>query len=102
MRILLSFEDCDAVEHRKSLCDDDLTMEQMCYYESGRLHVYNCLLKSGVYRLEDIAEVMQLDVEMLSMMLPLWDSGEIVERGAAMYQMIMRVAERDMQKEKEE
>lgn len=86
--------------HRKALCDDELTVDELCYYESGRLHVYNCILKSGVYKLEDIAEVMQLDIEMLSMILPLWDNGEIVQRGAAMYQMIMRNAERDMRKEK--
>lgn len=82
--------------HRKALCDDELTLDEMCYYEAGRLHVYYNLCKRGMYTMEQISEILDFDVKALSSMRHIWEDGEIVERGNAMYKMLIHNAERDM------
>lgn len=87
--------------HRKALCDDELSLDELSLYEAGRLHVYYHLMEAGLFDIEQIADVLDLDVTELDAKHHIWENGQIVERRDAMCKMLLKNAERDMQKEGE-
>ena len=79
--------------------DDEMTLHDLALYEAGRLHVYYCLVTAGLYTVSQVADVMDLDAAQLDAVRHIWESGEIVERRDAMFEMLISNAERKMHDE---
>ena len=79
--------------------DDEMTLHDLSLYEAGRLHVYYVLVTTGLYTVAQVADVMDLDAAQLAAAHHIWESGEIVERRDAMFEMLIKSAERLMHDE---
>lgn len=76
-------------------CMDELTAHDLALYAAGELQVYYALANSRTLNMEQIAGIMDMDLEELAMMRGTWANGDIIEQRDAVVDMMLRDARKN-------